>query len=141
MASPSVTGGTVASILTAPPHQLSIEFGPNQDRTELHLVQIFDHGSSQGSVSINKKIGNLFPELVETTYAGALPLGAWELVIDSSVATQTITVQSTLAGLPKPTITASTATAPLLREGPNINVYVRRADFRFDYLLVIDTVP
>jgi hypothetical protein len=136
-----IVGGTVASVATASPHQLSMEFGANGARTELHLVQFFDGTGNPGDVSITKKIGNDFPDLAKTPYSGTLPTGAFALQVDASVAKQQVTLATTLGGMVMPTLTAKTDAAPALTPGADISLFERNADFRFDYILVIETMP
>jgi hypothetical protein len=135
------TGGTIVSADAANfPHQLSIAFG--YAGSAFHYVELYDSNTTDGNENVMKYDGTEYYELATNTYTGVMPTGAWSMTIDESVAQQKIVLASRFGGAAKPTITGSTNTiAPNLAAGSTMTIYLQHADVRFDYWLVIETLP
>jgi hypothetical protein len=134
-------GGTIPTIGSSTPHQLSVNYGTNTGGDIYHYVEFYDSSGNGGGVTITERNGNTYNELADSPYAGALPTGAWSMRIDESVKAQQIQLLATVGGTAHPLLSASTAAAPAHIAGNRINIYVRSADVRFDYFLVIETLP
>jgi hypothetical protein len=134
-------GGTIPSISSSTPHQLSVNYGPNAAGDVYHYVEFYDSSGNGGTIGIVERDGSSYTDLATSPYSGALPTGAWSMRVDESVSAQQIRLLATLGGSAKPMLMASTATAPAHIAGNKINIYVRSADIRFDYFLVIETLP
>lgn len=135
------TGGTIVTADPASfPHQLSIAFGFSG--TANHYVQLYDTNTTNGGEHVMKYDGVDYFTLASNPYTGVMPTGAWNMTIDESVAEQKIVLASRIGGEVKPTITGTTNTiAPNLSASGTMTVYLQNADVRFDYWLVIETLP
>ncbi len=134
-------GGTIPTIETSTPHQFSVNFGANATGDVYHYVEFYDSGGSNGEIAITERNGSVYTGLASTPYTGVMPTGAWSMQIDESVSAQQMAFSATLGGIARPAISASTADAPALVAGTRINIYTRNCDLRFDYVLVIETLP
>lgn len=132
-----VVSGTVNAIYATTPHSISIVFGFNNGGTNWHYVQFFDVSGGNGTIDIAKSENSAYSSIVQTTYAGDLPVGAWQMQIDESVAAQHIRLASTLGGSPQMTLDADTSTPTILTASPDMSLMVRNADVVLDYLIVI----
>jgi hypothetical protein len=134
-------GGTIPAISATTPHQLSINYGANAAGDVYHYVEFYDGSGNGGTVGIVERNVNSYTDLMVSPYAGALPTGAWSMRVDESVAAQQMRLLATLGGTAHPLLTASTAAAPVHIAGTRIGFFVRSADIRLDYVLVIETLP
>lgn len=135
-----VAAGTINATYTGTPHGIAISFGFNNGGANYHYVQFFDIGGAMGEIDIAKAEGGSFPSLATTAYAGTLPVGRWRMEIDESISLQHITLASELAGTPRTTLDADTATPTILTTGGGIGLLIRNADVTVDYLVVIETL-
>jgi hypothetical protein len=136
-----VTGGTVNAVFTGTPHSLAISFGFNAGGANYHYAQFYDTGGASGFVYISKAEGGSYPSLASTSYAGTLPLGAWQMQIDESVAAQSITLATVLGGQPRQALSADTSAPTMLTSASGMTLLVRNADITLDYLIAIETLP
>ena len=134
-------GGTVDSIIPDREHQLAIAFGVNATETRFHYCEFYDNGTAGGGTLISEAIDGSYPTLAGTPYTGVLPLGAFAMRVDESVAAQQITYQATLGGQVQPVVMASTADAPVLLSGNRLAFWVSNIDARVQYVWVIETLP
>jgi hypothetical protein len=135
------TAGTVVTSDPAgPEHQLSIAFGFTG--SAYHYVEFYDSGAGTGDACITKYDGTSYNGLDCTAYTGILPAGAFSMRIDESVAAQKIDFQATVGGVVKPLLTGSTnAAPPNLVTSSSMTAFVQNADLRFNYWIVIETLP
>lgn len=135
------TGGTIVSADAANfPHQLSIAFG--YSGSTYHYVQLYDTNLTNGGEDVMKYDGVDYFALASNPYTGVMPTGAFSMTIDESVVQQRIVLASRLGGAAKPTLTGVTNTiAPNLAAGGTMTIYLQHADVRFEYWLVIETLP
>ncbi|HSD90233.1 MAG TPA: thrombospondin type 3 repeat-containing protein [Kofleriaceae bacterium] len=135
------TAGTVVtSDAASSPHQLSVAFGFTG--SSYHYVEFYDSGGSSGNVCIVKYDGTSYTGVDCTPYTGILPTGAFSMRIDESVAAQKIDFQATLGGAVKPLLTGATnAIPPNLVTSSTMTLHAQNADFRFNYWIVIETLP
>ena len=93
-------------------------------------------------LGISKANSGTYTSITETPYPGDLPTGAWSMRIDESVAAQQIKLYAKVGGVQYSELTGMTNLAsPSLTTGADIDFYVQHADIRFDYFIVIETVP
>jgi hypothetical protein len=136
------TGGTIASVSSSTPHQMSIAFGLDATYEKFHYCEFYNGSSSTGVVAIAKGNNGTFTELASATYPAPMPTGAWSMRIDESVATQQIKYRAKLGGVQYNELTASTNLAlPSLTTSTSMTIYIQHADFRYDYWIVIETLP
>jgi hypothetical protein len=136
------TGGTIAAVQSTTPHQLSIEFGVNTAGDKYHYVELYDDGGSQGDISISKGNSGVYSSIGLLHYPNALPTGAWSMRFDESVAAQQIKFLAKVGGVQYTEITGTTNTSsPSLTTSNRFRFYMTRADVRFDYWIVIETLP
>jgi hypothetical protein len=122
-------------------HQLAIAFGVNANETRYHYCEFYDDPNNEGATLISEAIDGSFPSLAQTPYNGVLPLGAFAMRIDESVAAQRIVLQATVGGQVQPLLMASTANAPVLLSGSKLGFWVENIDARIHYVWVIETLP
>ncbi|HSD90234.1 MAG TPA: thrombospondin type 3 repeat-containing protein [Kofleriaceae bacterium] len=135
------TAGTVVTADPAgPEHQLSVAFGFTG--SSYHYVEFYDSNGASGDACITKYDGANYNGVDCTPYTGILPTGAFSMRIDESVAAQKIDFQATVGGVAKPLLTGATnAIPPNLVTSSTMTVYAQHADFRFNYWIVIETLP
>ena len=93
-------------------------------------------------MSVTKYNGTTYSGLALAHYTGILPSGAFSMRVDESVNAQKIDLLATVGGIAKPLLSGSTnATTPPLATSNTLTVGVQDADFRFEYFLVIETMP
>jgi hypothetical protein len=135
-------GGTIASIIPgASEHQVTIAFGRNASGSVYHYTEFYDTSGSTGDIAISRANQGSYTLLAATSYSGQLPTGAWSMQIDASVAQQKINFATTLGGVARAPISANLTTTPLLAASTTMQVDVNSSDVRFDYFLVIETLP
>ena len=135
--------GTVVSI-TSPAsgeHQISVLFGKNSSGTNYHYTEFYDSGGSAGEISITKAAGSNFTNLAGTAYSGTLPLGAWSMRDDVSVAAQQVGFEARLGGTSYGPYTGNTANIPAMIAAAKLKISAINADVRVDYVIVIETLP
>ncbi|HUS33598.1 MAG TPA: thrombospondin type 3 repeat-containing protein [Kofleriaceae bacterium] len=137
------TGGTVASISSTTPHQLSIGFGfLDSTHQKYHYVELYNDAGTTGDIAISKANLGAYTGLATAQYPAPLPTGAWSMRIDESVAAQQIKLRAKAGGVQYNELTAATNTAlPNLATSTQATLYVQHADVRFDYWIVIETLP
>lgn len=137
------TGGTIVSVSSTRPHQLSIAFGfIDSTHQQYHYVEFYNGSGSSGSTSIAKGDNGVYTGLASVSYPAPLPTGAWSMRIDESVAAQKITLHAKVGGIQYADIMAATnAATPNLVASPDITLYGQHSDVRFDYWIVIQTLP
>ena len=137
------TGGRIVSCSGAAvgPHELAISFSVNG--SNYYYVQAYDSDGTDGYLQIMQASGGgtVFTGLAGTAYAGVLPAGAFAFQIDESVSAKTIAFRSTLGGVSRMALTASSTMDPLLSAGGQFGLFTRNCDVRFDYFVVIQTMP
>jgi hypothetical protein len=134
------TGGMIASV-GATPNQLSIEFGEGT-AGKYHYCEFYNGSGSTGEVGISKANSGTYTSVNALSYPAPMPTGAWHMRIDESVAAQQIKLMATVGGVDYAEFTGQTNLAtPNLTTGPDIDFYVQHADIRFDYFIVIETLP
>lgn len=134
-----VVAGTIMSIVSdAPEHQISIAFGRNAAGDSYHYTEFYDNGGSSGDIAISRANAGVYSTFTSTPYAGVLPTGAWSMQIDSSVAGQRIALATTLGGTARTPLTANTSVLPA---SSTMYFYAAGLDVRFDYVIVIETLP
>ncbi len=131
----SCTGGSIG------PHEVAISFSVNGNN--YYYVQAYDSDGTDGYLQIMQASGGgtTFTGLAGTAYSGVLPVGAWQFQVDESVANKRIAFRSTLGGTSRMTLTANATMDPLLTAGQAFGFFSRNCDVRFDYFVVIQTVP
>ena len=136
-----IMGGTIASVGSTKPHQLSFAFGNGTGSgfSIYHYCEFYE-GSSL-SIEISRANQGVYTSLGSDPVSGTMPTGAWQMQIDESVAAQQIKLQPKLGGTDYPLITGSTASSPMLTTGTQLEFYIERIDVRVDYFLVIETLP
>lgn len=132
-----IVGGEVLSIAPTGPHKLAVAFGLGSD--QYHYVEIYNETAANAAVMIERYAAGSFTALATVPLASKLPVGPFKLTIDESVANQTIRFASTVAGTSR-VLTASASQPPLLA-GSILHFDVFNAVVRFDYVLLIETVP
>jgi hypothetical protein len=133
-------GGMIASVGSTP-HQLSIEFGEGS-AGKYHYGEFYNGSGSNGDIAISKANSGTYTSVNLVHYPAPMPTGAWHIRIDESVAAQQIKLKATLGGVDYAEITGMTNLAsPSLTTGADIDFYVQHADVRFDYFIVIETLP
>jgi hypothetical protein len=135
------TGGTVAAVSATAPHQLTIAFGFDATGEIYHYGEFYDTGGATGEIAITRANNNSYASLDSASYTGVLPTGAWSMRIDESVSAQQIELVAKLGGTTYSQLVGTTTTAPILTTSSRITTYVQNADFRFDYWIVIETLP
>jgi hypothetical protein len=133
--------GTVETVSGTADHQFAIGFGVNANETRYHYCEFYDDPNNEGATLISEAIDGSFPSLAQTPYNGVLPLGAFAMRIDESVAAQRIVLQATVGGQVQPLLMASTANAPVLLSGSKLGFWVENIDARIHYVWVIETLP
>ena len=125
------------------PHQLSIAFGfVDSTHAQYHYVEYYNGSGATGSTSIAKGDNGTYTGLASVNYPAPLPTGAWSMRIDESVAAQKVTLRAKLGGVQYNDIMGATDTAtPNLVAAPDITMYSQHSDVRFDYWIVIQTLP
>ena len=134
-------GGTIPAISSTTPHQLSVNYGSNAAGDVYHYAEFYDSSGNGGQVGIVERNGSSYTDLATSPYAAALPTGAWSMRLDESVSTQQFQLLATVGGAAKPLLMTSTAAAPAHIAGTRIGFFVRNADIRLDYFLLIETLP
>jgi hypothetical protein len=135
------TGGTIASVSSTTPHQMSIAFGLDAPHEKFHYGEFYN-GSNFGDISVVKANDGTYTGIATTPYPPPLPTGAWSMRIDESVATQQIKFRAKVGGVQYNELTALTNTAlPNLTASSTMTIYIQHADFRYDYWIVIETLP
>jgi hypothetical protein len=135
-----VMGGTIAARGSGSTHQISISFGEAQNNI-YHYCEFYDTSGTLGDVSITKANLGTYNGITTVTYPSPMPTGAWGMRIDESVSTQRVTLEAKLGGVTYAPPIANTSTAPALVAASKIKIYIQNADVRFDYFLVIETLP
>lgn len=136
-----VMAGTIAAIPSATSqHQIALSFGRNVAGNVYHYAEFYDAGGANGEVGLSRANQGVYTTLASSNYTGVLPLGAWSIRVDTSVASQQMRMDSTLGGTARPTLNA-TATSPALVASSTIELGVNGADVRVSYFLVIETLP
>lgn len=137
------TAGTISELAPgATYHQLMIGFGFNGANLEnFHYSEFYDDDGATGFIGISEAIAGSYPTHASTPYTGTLPIGAWSMQIDESVAAQQITLATRLGGVTRPPLMSSTSTAPVLTATPGLYLHAFGAKVALDYLLVIETLP
>ena len=69
-----------------------------------------------------------------------LPTGPWRMQLDASVSAQRMALAAK-TGTTSAELAADTSAAPALAASDRITLYMQNADIRFDYFVVIDTLP
>ena len=134
-----VIGGTIESLVSgATEHQLSIELGRNNVGDTYYYAEFYDIGGSAGDITISRAVQGVYTTLDSTQYTGVLPLGAWMMRIDSSVAAQSIALASTLGGTSRPVLMGAPSA---LQASTSLGFFINGVNIRFDYFLVIETLP
>ena len=133
--------GTVDSITANAEHQFAVAFGFNANSTRFHYVEMYDDAGTSGGTFISKAIDNSYPSLAGLTYQGTMPLGAFTMRIDESVALQQIALDSVRAGAQQAPLSTSTAGAPALIGSNLITFFVQNVDVRIRYVWIVETVP
>lgn len=134
------TGGTIKAVGTGTPHQLVITVGINSTGDIYDYGEFYDTGGATGSISLTKRNLATYTGLANQDYPGILPMGAWSMQIDASVSAQRMALSAKLGGTTA-TLTGDTSAAPALTGSDRITLYMQNADIRFDYFVVIDTLP
>lgn len=134
------TGGTIKAVGTGTPHQLVITVGINPTGDVYDYGELYDTGGAAGSISLTKRSGTTYTGLANQDYPGILPTGAWSMRIDASVGAQRMALQAKV-GTTSAELTGDTSAAPALAASDRITLYMQNADIRFDYFVVIDTLP
>lgn len=136
-------GGRVLSCSGANvgPHELAISFSVNG--SNYYYVQAYDTDGTDGYLQIMQASGGgtTFTGLAGTAYTGVLPVGAFLFQVDESVAAKTLAFRSTLGGVSRMTLAATATMDPLLSAGASFGFFTRNCDVRFDYFVVVQTVP
>jgi hypothetical protein len=136
-----IAGGTIVSVGPSTPHSLSISFGINDGGNDYYYGNFYNASGNGGAVHITRADSGTYTALTTQSHAGAFPTGAWSMRIDESVSAQRISLLATLGGVNYPLMTAQNVGTPPLVSSPEITMYARNADFRFDYFVVIRTTP
>lgn len=136
-------GGRIVTIDGLTPHTLAILFGYDSAEDRFHYVEFYDEGGDTGEIAITKAEVSSYATLAAHSYGprGALPTGAWAMTIDESVSDQQIRLQATLGDQAYAPLVGSTSVPTALAPSAYLKLLVRHADVRFDYLLVIETLP
>jgi hypothetical protein len=136
-----ITGGTVSSVTqAAAEHQISIAFSRNNAGNVYSYGEFYDTGGAQGDVAISRANMGVYSSPAIGHYSGILPLGSWSMQIDTSVATQKITLAGTVGNSAFTTLNANTSN-PALASSNTMEVFINGSDVRFDYFVVIETMP
>lgn len=136
-----ITAGTITAVSALTPHQLIIGFGFNNGGANFHYCETYDTGGSSGDIKITEAASGTYTGRDSTSYPGVLPIGAWSMQIDESVAAQRIDLAARLGGIAYPALSASTSAAPVLTTGSVLVVIAEHIDISFDYFVVIETLP
>lgn len=134
-----MTGGTIVSVNNSTPHQLALGVGVNQER--YHYGELYDEGAGTGEVGVVKANNGSYTGLGATPYNGVLPTGAWSMRLDQSVAAQRVVVTATLGATSYGPVTGNTSNSPALTTSTQLRIYTSNVDMRFDYFIVIETLP
>lgn len=129
----AVTGGAVE-------HQIALEFSRNGAGTIYHYGEFYDVGGPSGAVGISRANQGVYTTLAQTSYTGVMPIGAWSMRLDTSVASQQVKLATTLGGTTRPTVSA-TASTPALAPSSTLQIGVNSVEVRVDYVVVIETMP
>jgi hypothetical protein len=136
-----VAGGTISSISAgSTEHQLAITFGLNGTGNVYHYCEFYDTGGSQGDIAISRANMGSYSSFSVVNYQGAMPLGAWTMSIDTSVAAQRIAMTGTIGNAAFTPLSAM-ATTPALAASNRFQIDTRGIDVRVDYFIVIETLP
>ena len=133
-----IVGGSIASA-GATPRQLSMEFGLNAANNVYHYCELYN--SSSSTIEITKANMGSYTSLSTQPIGANIGTGAWQMIIDESVAAQTINLVPKVNGTQFAMQSTSTSTAPILASSNTFEIYVRNLDVRADYFLVIETMP
>jgi hypothetical protein len=134
------TAGTIVTAYSAAgEHQLAISFGRNTAGDVYHYVEFYETGGS-GEVAVSRANKGVYTTLAGSNITGTLPTGTWSMRADISVAAQRIVFDTRLGGTARPLLTGMAST-PALVSGPSFQIDVNGLDVRFDYFLVIETLP
>jgi len=136
-----ITAGTITAVGALTPHQLVIAFGFNNGGANFHYCETYDTGGSSGLIKITEAASGTYTGRDSTSYPGVLPIGAWSMQIDESVAAQRIDLGARLGGMAYPALSASTSAAPVLTTGSHFVVSAENMDISFDYFVAIETLP
>jgi hypothetical protein len=135
------TGGTIVTAYAgASQHQIAISFGHNSAGDVFHYVEFYEKGGTAGEVGVSRGNMGVYTTLAKSSFSGTLPTGTWSMRADISVAAQRIVLDSGLGGIARPLLTGM-ATTPALTAAPSFQIDVNGLDIRFDYFLVIETLP
>lgn len=134
------TAGTIKAVGTGTPHQLIITVGINSTGDVYDYGEFYDTGGATGSISLTKRNLATYTGLANASYSGILPTGPWRMQLDASVSTQRIALSAKL-GTTTAELAGDTSAAPALAPSDRITLYMQNADIRFDYFVVIDTLP
>jgi hypothetical protein len=136
-----IAAGTVAStVANAAEHQIAIAFGRNTAGDVYHYCELYDTGGATGDIAISRANKGVYSSFAIAHYTGTLPIGAWSMRIDESAAAQHITMNGAVGGAAFAPLNATTTT-PALATSTTMEVGVNGSDVRFDYFLVIETLP
>ena len=136
-----ITAGTITAVGAQTPHQLVIAFGFNSGGANFHYCETYDTGGTSGGIKITEAASGTYTGRDSTSYIGVLPIGAWSMQIDESVAAQRIDLGARLGGMAYPALSASTSAAPVLTTGSYLVVSAENMDISFDYFVAIETLP
>lgn len=135
-------GGTIPTVSATTPHGFSVAFGFDATGEKFHYCEFYDSSGNGGSINIQKANDGVYTSIDSDGYSGALPKGAWSVRIDQSVSTQEIAFLPMIGGTAYPELKGSTNQGPpSLTSGDHMTFLVRNAQVRFDYVLVIETLP
>jgi hypothetical protein len=132
------TGGTIVSVGGSLPHQLALGVGVNSER--YHYGEFYDEGPGSGEVGVVKANNGTYTGLASASYSGVMPTGAWSVRLDQSVAAQRVVMQASLGGT-NYSVSGNTSNAPALAASTTLRIYTSNIDMRFDYYIVIETLP
>jgi hypothetical protein len=130
--------GTISSVQATTPHSLSLSFGFDSLGAKYHYAQFYDTGGASGAIGIMHADTDVYTRLAGHSYPGVLPTGSWAMTIDESVASQRIGLTAQVGGT---TYTPLTATTTALTTSSTMTIFVRNADIRWNYFVVIETLP
>lgn len=131
-------GGTIVSVGSATPRQVSVSFGATSSSV-YHYCELWDPGAV--SIAITKRAGDDYMWIAQNETDMPMPTGPWAMRIDESVAAQHIEISATLGGVAYPKLAADASSAPPLASGSSATIFARNVDVRLDYFIVIETLP
>jgi hypothetical protein len=134
-----VIGGKVTGV-TSTEHEITVSFGADATGARYYYCAFYDDATVAGNVSISSADGATYKTVASVGYPKPLPSGAWTMQIDESVLGQRISLVSSLAGAPQPTVTAARAMLmPALITSDHIGLFVKNTNVTVDYVGLIET--